>query len=242
MGLGNSKRRSPPPTSQSAGSRKSSAVITDIDRAVLDLKVSRDKLNQLIQRIHIDADLLLQRSKDAYAKDQRTIAVGLLRLRKFKLNQVDSIQNQILTIAQLTLNVESKEYEKQVFMALQSGKDALAKLNSIYSLQEIVTLMDQVQEQSELEREISSVLVHAGENTLSTLQESQVEAEFLALTLEQDNTQSLGIDLPVVPAMKPLPRPATAAAGDVVAETVALDRSTLPTTNTVHETGVMIPG
>jgi len=184
MGGGHSKQ------SQVQSLKKS---ITDIDKAVLDLKIARDKLNRLIHKIDVDAEQLLQRSKDAYTRDQRNIAVGLLRLRKFKLNQVDSIHNQLFTIAQLTSHIESKEQEKEVLAALKSGKEALEKLNSIYSLEEIVKLMDHVQEQSELEREINSVLISTGENTLSSLQESEVEAEFLALT------QGQPLHLPVAP-------------------------------------------
>ena len=187
MGGGHSKRTH----SQSHKSAKAS--ITEIDKAVLDLKNSRDKLERYRKKIDLDATVLLSRSKEAYRRGQRNIAVGLLRLRDFKLKEVDAVHNQLLTIAQLTTRIESKDQEREVISALQGGKDLLEKLNSIYSLEEIVKLMDEVHEQNELEREISNVLVSAGENSLTSLQESEVEAEFLTLS------EGIKLNLPIAP-------------------------------------------
>jgi charged multivesicular body protein 6 len=173
--------------------KNTKASITEIDKAILDLKLARDKLDRYRKKIDVDSKRLLQRSQNAYSTGQHTIAVGLLRLRAFKLKEIDSVHNQLLTIAQLTTRIESKDQEKDVILALTGGKNALEKLHSMYSLQDIVQLMDEVHEQQALEREINNILINAGENSLTSLQESEIEAEYLTLS------QAADLSLPDVP-------------------------------------------
>lgn len=105
-------------------------------------------------------------------------------------------------------NIQSKEEEKEVLAALRTGKNALEKLHTENSLEDVMNLMDDVQEQNELEEEINNVLVNTGE-TLTLVEEDELELELQAL-MEGDVTETPAdvspekseLDLPEVPVNK----------------------------------------
>jgi hypothetical protein len=81
---------------------------------------------------------------------------------------------------------------------MAKGKDTLQKMHEETSVDDVLDLMDQIQEQNEIEREISNILEEAP--SLSVEDEAAVEAELEALMQQQ-----LTVDLPAVPDTKPLP-------------------------------------
>ena len=72
--------------------------ITPIDRAVIDLKVSRDKLQRYRTRLDTDAQTLKLKAKNAKAAKQTKMALGLLQLRRAKVNQADQVNEQLVSI------------------------------------------------------------------------------------------------------------------------------------------------
>ena len=175
--------------------------ITPIDRAVLDLKNARDRLNKYRKKLTAEEEKLVERAKQAKQEKRTSTALGLLRLRKHKLREVENAENQLLTIHQMIETVDSKQNEAQVLQAMKTGKDALTKLHEETSVEDVLELMDQIQEQNEVETEISGIL--SGVPSLSIDDEAAVEAELEALAAElnmEDNTDIA--DLPAVPQTK----------------------------------------
>jgi hypothetical protein len=62
---------------------------------------------------------------------------------------------------------------------MAKGKDTLQKMHEETSVDDVLDLMDQIQEQNEIEREISNILEEAP--SLSVEDEAAVEAELEAL-------------------------------------------------------------
>lgn len=174
--------------------------ISDVDRAVLDLKNARDRLTRYKKKLELDEVKLTDRARQAKKAGDTKTALNLLRLKKYKRTEVDNVNGQLLTVLQMVETISSKENEKEVLTAVANGKDSLEKLHQETSLEDVLDLMDKVQEQAELEAEISQVL--AGVPSLSSDAELEVERELAAL--EQATEEP--IHLPSVPTTE-LPTP-----------------------------------
>lgn len=184
-------------------------IISPIDRAVLDLKNSRDRLSRYKTKTTADCDKLLARAKSIHGtnpKDapRKTTTLNLLKLRKYKLNQVENVNSQLLTIETMVENIQSKEEEKELLTALETGKNALQQLHEENTVEDVLKLMDEVEEQNDMEREVNEVLMGSGaENSLSSEEMMEIEEELAALEREvfgeKSDTVDDDIQLPDVP-------------------------------------------
>jgi charged multivesicular body protein 6 len=179
--------------------------ISDIDRAVLDLKVSRDRLTRYRTKINLDSEKLLTKAKLYKAQNQTTTALNILKLRKLKVKEMDNINEQLLTIESMVTNIQTKEEEKEVLTALRTGKNALQKLHEENTLEDVVQLMEDVEEQNEVERQVNDILNQTGEE-LSEFEEEELELELQALmggTVTEPVTEpEEKLELPTVPTDK----------------------------------------
>jgi len=183
------------------------STISPIDRAVLDLKNSRDRLSRFKTKTSSDCETLLSRATSIHAQNpkdaqKKKTALNLLKLRKYKLNQVENVDSQLLTIETMVANIVSKEEEKEVFAALTTGKDALQQLHNENTVEDVLKLMDEVEEQNEMEREVNEVISGKG-NLLSSEEEMELEEELAALEREMFGGKEDGVEedvqLPDVP-------------------------------------------
>jgi charged multivesicular body protein 6 len=192
MGGGQSKSKAKKPKGE----------VTEIDRAVLDLKVSRDRLTRYKKKLHVDSEKLLVKAKSLKQNNETKAALGLLKLRKMKEKEVDNIGSQLISIQTMVSNIQTKEQEAEVLTALRSGKNALEKLHKENTLEDVLNLMEEVEEQNEMEREINDVLMNTGE-TLTGIEEDELELELQALMgVDADKVQNGEdkLDLPAVPS------------------------------------------
>ncbi len=172
------------------------------DRAVLDLKVSRDRLTRYRKKINLDSDKLLARAKIYKTQNQTSTALNLLKLRKLKLKETDKINEQLLTIQSMISNIQSKEEEKEVLSALRQGKNALKKLHEENTLEDVLKLMDEVEEQNEIEKQVNDILNQTGEE-LSEFEEGELEEELQALMgADAEAITENPLELPDVPTQK----------------------------------------
>lgn len=174
--------------------------ISDIDRAVLDLKVSRDRLTRYSKKLNLDSEKLLLKAKSYKAQNQTTTALNLLKLRKLKLKETDKINEQLLTVQTMVSNIQSKEQEKEVIVALREGKSALQKLHEVNTIEDVLQLMEEVEEQNEIEQQVNDILNQTGEE-LSEYEEEELEQELMAMmggTVSEENP----VELPQVPTQK----------------------------------------
>mmetsp|Transcript_6 Transcript_6/g.14 ORF Transcript_6/g.14 Transcript_6/m.14 type:complete len:221 (-) Transcript_6:202-864(-) len=156
--------------------------ISDIDRAVLDLKNARDRLQRYRTKLEQDEKKLMERARKYKAEGNEKAALGLLRVRRHKIKEVDNVNNQLLTVTEMVDTIASKENEKEVLGAMRTGKDALKALHEEMSIDDILNLMDEVQEQSEVETEINSILTQGV--GFDSADELEVEKELAELEKE----------------------------------------------------------
>lgn len=181
--------------------------ISSVDRAVLDLKNARDRLSRYKKKLELDDAKIITRVKREKEAGRTKAALNLLRVRKIKQNEVDVVEGQLLNVLQMVGTIDSKQNEAQVLEALKTGKDSLQKMHEETSVDDVLELMDQIQEQNQVEQEISDIWAGAP-SSLSVQDEAAVEAELEALIQDQQQQQSTTttttnpVELPTAPQTK----------------------------------------
>ena len=190
-------------TSSNAPTKKRApgGTISAADRATLDLKNARDRLSRYKHKLEQDEAKIVARAKQAKEAGQTKNALNLLKLKKLKTREVESVESQLLNVMQMVQTIDSKQNETQVLKAMAKGKDALQKMHEETSVDDVLDLMDQIQEQNQLEQEISNILEDSP-TTLTVEDEAAVEAELEAL-MQQGIAAPM--EMPAVPDTKPLP-------------------------------------
>lgn len=168
--------------------------ISNIDRAVLDLKNARDRLQRYRQHLEADEVKLLQKAALAKKEGKTQKALGLLRLRKYKQQQLSNVEDQLLNVLKMVETIDSKQNEGQVLDALAAGKDALKRMHEERTVEDVLDLMDAVREENEVEQEISEIL--QGVPSLSVEDEEAVEREL------EEMEKELNPEMPVAPKNK----------------------------------------
>ena len=199
--------------------RPPGGTISSVDRAVLDLKNSRDRLSRYKAKLELDEQKLVQRAKLAKEKGQTKTALNLLRLRKYKQREVETVEGQLLTVLQLVQTIDSKQNETKVLEAMKVGKDTLQHMHEQMTVDDVLELMDQIQEQNAVENEISDIL-QQGVPELSIEDEAAVEAELESL-MESEGlaTTTTTTSLPEAPTTELLPTAPTNKLPDVAVGT-----------------------
>ena len=191
-------------------SKKKKPEISAADRATLDLKVTRDKLQQYKTKLERDDARIIARAKKAKTDGNTKGALSLLKIRQIKKREVESVEQQLLNVLQMVQTIDSKKNEVQVLAAMREGKDALKKMHEETTVDNILNLMDDIQEEHELEKEMNGILQNC---SLSVEDEAGIEAE-LALLMGgqptsfeiQQQQQQDSEQLPIAPDTTPLPQ------------------------------------
>jgi len=200
MGALTSKQSAPPPSAL-----KHAAAISDVDRAVLDLKNARDRLRRYRTKLEADEAKLVEQARKAKASGRTDRAIGLLRLRKYKQQQLQSVESQLLNVLTMVETIDSKVNEKGFLDAMVAGKDALSQLHKERTVDDVLELMDAVADEIAAEQEINDILQHVP--TLSAQDEADVEQELEALIMSsaEQQQQQEQQQLPVAPSEGLLP-------------------------------------
>lgn len=173
--------------------------ITQHDKAVLQLKLQRDKLTKSKQKIQVvinrENQIIRQLVKD------NNLEKAKLALRKKKRQQslLDTLEKQSSTLEELIDTIEFKLIEKDVFYGLQEGAKVLKEINSEMNLEKVEKIMDDSAEAVSYQNELSERLG----DLLTNQEESEVDAELRQLEIEMGIVKP--INLPNAPA-KELPK------------------------------------
>lgn len=195
--------------------------ITPIDRATLDLKISRDRLSKYRSKLSLDSDKLASRAKSLHAEGKTKNALQLLRLRKYKLQEADRVEEQLLTVLRMIDKISEKQNEQEVIFAMKQGKDALQIMHDqMGNIDTVLDLMDDIRDQNETEQRINEALGQEGLTVMESLGEEDILAELELLEEEvRQEEEKAGVKkeenvvLPNVPN-KPLP----AVEGPIISE------------------------
>lgn len=98
-------------------------------RAILDLKLQRDKLKQYRNRITVLTDRETAIAKECLAQDDRRRALLALRRKKYQESLLDKTDGQLAQLEQLASQVEFALVQKDVMYGLQQGTEVLQAIN-----------------------------------------------------------------------------------------------------------------
>jgi len=178
------------------------------DKAIWDLKVARDNLQKFRKRLESDSATLYERSRILVQQKHNDRALLLLKLRKYKQNEVGKVDAQLFTVLQMIDNVEWEAINEEVVNALKTGNAALKKMQQEITLEYVEDLMEQTNEAIAKEREISDML--AGHISSDENEELERELELIMGGLDQSKqkqpTVAAAISLPVASNKTILPK------------------------------------
>ncbi|KAJ7786193.1 Snf7 family, partial [Mycena metata] len=178
------------------GASNSTPKITAQDRAILDLKLQRDKLKQYQKKIQVILEREHAIARAHLATGQKDRAVIALRRRKYQQSLLLKTDGQLETLEELVSTIEFSLVEVSVLHGLKQGNEVLKEIHKEMNIESVEKLMDETQEAREYQREIGEILANnltADEEDAVQDELSQLEAEALRETMA----------LPSVPTHEP---------------------------------------
>ncbi|KAF7339563.1 hypothetical protein MSAN_02170800 [Mycena sanguinolenta] len=197
------------------GTTQSTPKITAQDRAILDLKLQRDKLKQYQKKIQVVLDREHAIAKAHLAAGNKDRAVIALRQRKYQQSLLLKTDGQLETLEQLVSTIEFSLVEVSVLHGLKQGNEVLKEIHKEMSIESVEKLMDETQEAREYQREINDLLA----NNLTADEEDAVQEELRQLEVEAIG-ETAAVELPSVPTHEPVPERTPEAARNEVRERV----------------------
>lgn len=174
--------------------------VTDQDRAILDLKLQRDKLRQYQKRIQVILDREKEIAKECLVRGDRQTALLALRKRKYQEQLLLKTDSQLETLEDLTHNIEFALVQKDVMYGLEQGNQVLKDINKEMSLERVEQILDESAEGIAYQREVTELL----SGRITNVEEEEIQEELEALErekLERESGGKLGklSELPAVP-------------------------------------------
>ncbi|RFU80841.1 snf7 family [Trichoderma arundinaceum] len=165
----------------------------EIPRAILDMKIQRDRLHQYQRRITVLTDKETEIAKQMLAKGDKKRALLALRRKKYQESLLTKTDAQLEQLEKLTASVEFAQIQKDVIFGLQQGTKVLSEIHAeMGGIEHVEKLMGENAEAIAYQNEISEML-----GTRITAQdEEEVEDELAALEAEMSGVNQT---LPSVP-------------------------------------------
>ncbi|KAM3415649.1 hypothetical protein BST61_g9168 [Cercospora zeina] len=190
------------------GNSSSKNKISDQDRAILDLKIQRDKLQQYQKRITTITDRETEIAKECLRHGNKQKALLALRRKKYQESLLAKTDQQLAQLQALTSDVEFALVQKDVLFGLQQGTAVLKEINKeIGGLDKVEMILSESEEARAYQEEVSEML--AGK--MSNEDEDAVEDELEAMEREQRQAQG-------VPSMPGAPKVTAGELPDAPAE------------------------
>ncbi|KAI9445087.1 Snf7 family [Lactarius indigo] len=185
------------------GGSQSTPKVTAQDRAILDLKLQRDKLKQYQKKIQIILDREHEIAKQQLAAGHKDRALIALRRRKYQEGLLVKTDGQLESLEQLVSTIEFSLVEVSVLHGLKQGNAVLKEIHKELNVESVERLLEETAEAREYQREIDNMLM----NSLSLDEEDAVQAELKELqqeTLHAQRNEETSLSLPDAPTTEPV--------------------------------------
>ncbi|KAJ2375303.1 Vacuolar protein sorting-associated protein 20 [Coemansia sp. RSA 2607] len=176
------------------GAGQSRNKITAQDKAILDMKVQRDKLKQFQKRVQIVLDREDALARSLLLKGDKNRALLALRRRKYQEQMIEKTDNQLFNLQQLMETIEFSLVQKDIMFGLEQGNKVLTQLNNEMRLEDVERLAEDTAEAIAYQNEISDLL----QGNMTAEDEEAVQRELEMLERQEADNMRLG--LPQAPA------------------------------------------
>ncbi|KAL7958969.1 Snf7 family [Trichoderma compactum] len=168
--------------------------ITDQDKAILDMKIQRDRLHQYQRRITVLTDKETDIAKQMLAKGDKKRALLALRRKKYQESLLTKTDAQLEQLERLTASVEFAQIQKDVVFGLQQGTKVLSEIHAeMGGIEHVEKLMGETADAIAYQNEISEMLG----SRITAADEQEVDEELAALEAEMSGVNQ---KLPTVPS------------------------------------------
>lgn len=116
------------------------------DRAILDLKVQRDRLRRYQENIFVILDKERAIALDCLRADDKQRALFILRRKKYQERLLESVSMHLKNVEEMVHTIEFQMVQNGVFQALKLGNEVLRKLQDEISAQDLLEMSEQVKE------------------------------------------------------------------------------------------------
>lgn len=148
------------------------------NRAILDLKIQRDKLHQYQKRIAILTTREHDLAREALARRDRRAALLALRRKKYQETLLSRTDDQLAQLEQLTQDVEFALVQKDVYFGLKQGTDVMKEIGrEMGGLEGVERLVGESDRERKYQREVEELL----DGKMSVNDEEEVEGELAGL-------------------------------------------------------------
>lgn len=138
--------------------------ITGRDKAILEVKVQRDRLKQYQKKVPIycyyiaiylfcyyfQLSIVTQReteiAKEHLLRGNKPLALLALKKRNYQTSLLESTQSQLWNLDQLVQSIEFAQVEAQVISGLKTGNSILSKLKQELKIENVERLMEDTAE------------------------------------------------------------------------------------------------
>ncbi|KAI6790397.1 charged multivesicular body protein-like protein 6 [Hortaea werneckii] len=178
------------------GNSNSSNKISAQDKAILDMKVQRDKLHQYQKRIRVITDRETEIARECLRKENKSGALLALRRKKYQESLLQKTDQQLAQLETLTSDVEFAQVQKDVVFGLQQGTSVLKEIHKeMGGLDKVEMIMGESAEARAYQEEINDMLG----GKMSNQDEDDVEDELEAMEREA-NGKTAADSLPDAPS------------------------------------------
>mmetsp|Transcript_36087 Transcript_36087/g.60822 ORF Transcript_36087/g.60822 Transcript_36087/m.60822 type:complete len:255 (-) Transcript_36087:13-777(-) len=175
--------------------------VTEVDRAILDLKVQKRKLTEYQKRVESSAQQAEARAKEYVASKNRARALTELRKKKYMDQTVQRVDDQLLRLEEMVLNIQQSVQTAQVVDRLKQGALALKEVQKGLRVEEVDALMDATSEAHSNLQQVNELLSQG----LTAEDDVATEAELAMLESQMLESQMLEEELPAVPNHRRVP-------------------------------------
>ena len=148
-------------------------------QAVLDVKVTRDKLVKQKRKLAGDCARLTGDAKTLLREGKKDRAALLIKVRHGRERDLAQLEGQIANMESLVSDLQRAETQGKVFESLKQGNEALKSLQALMPIDEVQKLMDENAENLAQSDELNDLL--AG---MSTADEADALVQLEALERE----------------------------------------------------------
>lgn len=152
---------------------------TERDRAILDLKVQRDKLRLYVHRMDSVLRRELEAARELVVAGKKDRALLVLRKKKYQQSLLDKTELHLLAVEEAIATIEFQSVQNTIFENLRAGTDVLRLLQREVSLEQVEKLVEDTQDAYEYQKQVTELL--SSQNTF--VDNDQVQQEFDSLLI-----------------------------------------------------------
>ncbi|EGC35267.1 hypothetical protein DICPUDRAFT_11107, partial [Dictyostelium purpureum] len=132
--------------------------ISKTDKAVLNLKIQRDKLKNYQTQLNVIIQREVTIAKECAKQGKKNQALLALKKKKYQEKLLEDSFANLQNIEELISNIEQAEIQNRIFESLKQGNEALKDIQKEMSLEDVENLMSETEEAIQYQNDISEAL------------------------------------------------------------------------------------